>query len=407
MNYLDLILQQQQDKIAIITDDNQYTYGELAQKAKNIRQTIDLTAKRRPIFIHEDKIIDQLISFLAYSGTNHIPIIATDASKNQEFIIKDIPENACMGVMTSGSTGKSKLFWRNYNSWADFFPIQNKIFNINKDTVIFCQGSLAFTGNLNIYLGVFACGGTVIATEKFRPKNWLDLMTKYKVNAIYLIPTKLLLLPKFATLPNTQIKQIISGSQSMNKQDAIKLKQIYPKTTITLYYGASELNYITYINDIDMTEDRTSVGKPFTDVKITIKNEEIFVNTPYHVEGISLPFSLKDKGYIDTNGSLHFLGRKDDICNINGLKISTSKIENALIKVFQTNELIVIPSHKNDSDTLKAFIAGEKQFTKQEILKSLKPYLTDFEMPKQFIYLKTLPKNESGKIDKLKLQSLM
>ena len=75
--------------------------------------------------------------------------------------------------------------------------------------------------------------------------------------------------------------------------------------------------------------------------------------------------------------------------------------------MFQTNELIVIPSHKNDSDTLKAFIAGEKQFTKQEILKSLKPYLTDFEMPKQFIYLKTLPKNESGKIDKLKLQSLM
>ena len=131
------------------------------------------------------------------------------------------------------------------------------------------------------------------------------------------------------------------------------------------------------------------------------------MNTPYHVEGISLPFSLKDKGYIDTNGSLHFLGRKDDICNINGLKISTSKIENALIKVFQTNELIVIPSHKNDSDTLKAFIAGEKQFTKQEVLKSLKPYLTDFEIPKQFIYLKTLPKNESGKIDKLKLQSLM
>ena len=137
MNYLDLILQQQQDKIAIITDDNQYTYGELAQKAKNIRQTIDLTAKRRPIFIHEDKIIDQLISFLAYSGTNHIPIIATEASKNQKFIIKNIPQNACMGVMTSGSTGKSKLFWRNYNSWADFFPIQNKIFNINEDTVIF------------------------------------------------------------------------------------------------------------------------------------------------------------------------------------------------------------------------------------------------------------------------------
>ena len=35
-----------------------------------------------------------------------MPIIATNVSKNQDFVVKDIPSNACMGVMTSGSREK-------------------------------------------------------------------------------------------------------------------------------------------------------------------------------------------------------------------------------------------------------------------------------------------------------------
>ena len=150
-----------------------------------------------------------------------------------------------MGVMTSGSTGQSKLLWRNFSSWADFFPIQNNIFNINHNTIIFCQGSLAFTGNLNMYMSVLSIGGTIVATEKFAPKTWINLMANNFANAIYMIPSKLLLLPKYLKIPNKHIKTIISGSQSMDKHQAELLQKIYPHTQITLYYGASELNYIS------------------------------------------------------------------------------------------------------------------------------------------------------------------
>lgn len=405
MDYLNLISNQKQSKTAIIADGKKFTYGDLRTKAETMRRTVN---NQKPyIFIHEEKIIDQLISFLAYSGTDCTPIIATVASKNQQFIIGKIPPAACMGVMTSGSTGKSKLFWRSYHSWADFFPVQNKVFGIDENTVIFCQGSLAFTGNLNIYLGVFSAGGTIVATEKFRPRYWLDLILKYHVNSIYLIPTKLLLLPKFSAVPDINIKQIISGSQSMNRQDALKLKRIYPCSTITLYYGASELNYITYIKDAQMTDDRTVVGKPFDNVKITIKDKEIFIDTPYHVEGITLPFSLKDKGIIDKNGNLHFLGRRDDICNVNGLKISAGKVEDALIKTLDINEVAILPLRQDDSDVLYAFISGCEQQNKTALIRQLRNYLTDFEIPKHFIYLKSLPKNESGKIDRFKLYNMI
>lgn len=403
-DYLAMLAAQPQEKLALVDDAATFTYGELVAAARKLRAEADYT--QPAFFIHEDTIAEQLLQFVAYSGTATRPIIATELSKNQQFEVKDIPEKACMGVMTSGSTGKSKLLWRDYHSWADFFPEQNRVFGVDDETVIFCQGSLAFTGNLNIYMGVLAAGGTLVVTEKFRPRHWLQLMHQYDVNTLYLIPSKLMLLPKFMSEANERIRYIISGSQTMGRQEADKLLAVFPSAEITLYYGASELNYITYIKDKDMTEDRTVIGRPFAGVGITICNEEIFIDTPYHVEEIGMPFSLKDRGYVDAQGLLHFLGRTDDICNVNGRKVSSVKVATALTDVPGIVEAAVLSRHVGDADVLVAFVAASMSFTKQELVKVLRESLEDYELPKQFIFLEHLPRNESGKVDKLALQSI-
>ena len=107
MDYLTLIAQQKQDKLALVEDEEEYTYAGLAQAARELRNQADFSAPA--VFIHESSIARQLISFLAYSGTKTVPIIATEVSKKQQFCCEAIPQAACMGVMTSGSTGKSKL----------------------------------------------------------------------------------------------------------------------------------------------------------------------------------------------------------------------------------------------------------------------------------------------------------
>ena len=154
-----------------------------------------------------------------------------------------------------------------------------------------------------------------------------------------------------------------------------------------------------------MTEDRTVIGKPFAGVEITIRQEEIFINTPYHVENISMPFSLKDRGYVDEQGLLHFLGRTDDICNVNGRKVSSVKVTNALTELPGIVEAAVLSKHVGDADVLVAFVAATASFSKQELVKLLRPSLEDYELPKQFVFLESLPRNESGKIDKLALQN--
>ena len=401
-DYLAMLAAQPQEKLALVDDATSFTYGQLVAAASKLRERADFS--QPAVFIHEDTIAQQLLQFVAYSGTATRPIIATELSRNQHFDVGQIPPKACMGVMTSGSTGKSKLLWRDYHSWADFFPEQNRIFGVDEATIIFCQGSLAFTGNLNIYMGVLAAGGTLIVTEKFRPRHWLQLMEQYAVNTIYLIPSKLMLLPKFMSVPNEQLRHIISGSQTMGRQEADKLLAVFPKAEITLYYGASELNYITYIKDKDMTDDRTVIGQPFAGVGISINNEEIFIDTPYHVENITLPFSLKDRGYVDERGWLHFLGRTDDICNVNGRKVSSVKVTTALTDIEGVVEAAVLSRHIADADVLVAFVASTTSYTKQELVRRLRECLEDYELPKQFIFLEQLPRNESGKIDKLALE---
>ena len=401
-DYLAMLAAQPQEKLALVDDATSFTYGQLVAAASKLRERADFS--QPAVFIHEDTIAQQLLQFVAYSGTATRPIIATELSRNQHFDVGQIPPKACMGVMTSGSTGKSKLLWRDYHSWADFFPEQNRIFGVDEATIIFCQGSLAFTGNLNIYMGVLAAGGTLIVTEKFRPRHWLQLMEQHAVNTLYLIPSKLMLLPKFMNVPNEQLRHIISGSQTMGRQEADKLLALFPKAEITLYYGASELNYITYIKDKDMTDDRTVIGQPFAGVGISINNEEIFIDTPYHVENITLPFSLKDRGYVDERGRLHFLGRTDDICNVNGRKVSSVKVTTALTDIEGVVEAAVLSRHIADADVLVAFVASTTSYTKQELVRRLRERLEDYELPKQFIFLEQLPRNESGKIDKLALE---
>lgn len=405
MDYLQMISEQPEAKLALVEDSEEYTYGRLAQEAQALRDSFDYSAKA--VFIHEESIARQLIRFLAYSGTQTVPVIATEISKTQKFDVGEIPAAACMGVMTSGSTGQSKLLWRSYASWADFFPEQNSVFGVDEHTVIFCQGSLAFTGNLNIYMGVLAAGGTLIVTEKFRPRHWLQLMTEYAANALYLIPSKLLLLPKFMRAKNTRVRQIISGSQSMGRVEADKLLAVFPAAEITLYYGASELNYITYIKDSEMTDDRTLIGRAFRGVQVSVQGEEIFIDTPYHVENITLPFSLKDRGRLDAEGRLHFLGRTDDILSVNGRKVSAVRVSRALMDLPQVEEAAVLAHHADDADVLTAFVGARTEYSKQQLVKLLRKSLDDYELPKQFILLPELPHNESGKVDKAALRKLL
>lgn len=411
MDYLSLIKEQDAEKTALVTETCRYTYGQLARRAQALRDAVG--GERACRWIYADTIAEQLIQFLAYAGTNWVPVIAPQTRYGRHDCSQVPPEAACMGVMTSGSSGRPKLWWRTYDSWASFFPAQNGVFGVDETTVMLCQGSLAFTGNLNMYLGVFSAGGTVIGADGLHPKQWLTMIESYRVNALYMIPAKLFLLMKQMKVSGCAVNTVthmISGSQALGKRQAGQLKQVFPMAEIILYYGSSELNYITYIRDEDMTDDDTIVGWPFAGVHVAVQEDtqEITVSTAGHVMGLSMPYATHDRGYIDDDGKLHYLGRSDDICRVNGVSISAYKVERALRECIPDAEGAVVVLRRPHREEFVAYISSSDKWNadKTGCLNALRRRLLPQEIPNRFIEIRQLPKTESGKIDKGRLLSM-
>lgn len=421
MNYYELIKKKKAGKEALVIEDASYTYGELVKMADSLAEKWSAEnwnlcgrGKICPIVhvIMEKDILMQLVSFFACYVIGEIPLIVPYDSNSfengQRIDDMTVPENVCMAVSTSGTTGEPKIYFRTYESWAGYFPIQNEIFMVKESSRLFMQGSLAFTGNLNLYMAQFYAGATVIAENIFSPKRWADTIKRQKADSIYLIPSKLLLLPKVIKEEIAEVQMIISGSQSMGKKEAEELKCSFPNTHILLYYAASELNYVTYVTDENMTEERNLIGKPFPNVGVFLQDGEIYVNTEYHVEGVHCPCSLSDSAYQDEEGNFYFNGRKDDILLIRGRKVSALKIENILEQLPQVKEAAVMEEKKGKESYLVAYIVlqEEKEYQKQGIYDILRQFLAHYEMPRRIYPVKKLPRNESGKVDKQRLNMI-
>ena len=414
MQYIDYLTKQPSDKDAIIINGDRYTYGKLYVLVQDARARLPQVAEKHLYPIRETGILKQLVLFLACAGTNQVPVIVPADSKlevTDPLFDTPVPERAVMAVMTSGTTGIPKILFRSFESWADFFAIQNAVFGVDADSRLFVQGSLAFTGNLNLYMGQLAAGGTLIAEDVFLPGKWEQAMARERANGIYLIPSKLLMLPRVFKGVNANIRTIISGSQSLGRKDAEVLKKIFPNTEITLYYGASELNYITYVKSADMTEERNLIGKPFPGVRVFIQDDEMYVDNAFHVENITVPYSLKDSGRMDLQGNFYFLGRTDDIVGVRGRKVSMMKIENALEEVAGITEaaVVLLPKEKDadmPAEIVSAFVTVEGTDVPENLRQQLKEKLADFEIPKRVIVLEAFPKNTSGKVDKARLKKM-
>lgn len=398
-----MIEAQPQDKVAVIEDGKEFTYHDLLALAeeKKIPDYFPICGKQL-YFIRKDTVIQELAEFLACQGGKLVPVILSENMTEEErtkLQQAKVPENAVMGVLTSGTTGKHKILFRTYESWADYFPYQNEIFSMGADTVLFAQGSLSFTGNMNLYMALLSAGGTVVATKQFKPHYWLSLIKEYRVNYIYLIPAKMLALTKAVKEPCISVKHFVTGSQSFGKKEVMRVKNVFPELSVVLYYGSSEANYITYLTDQDMTEDFRLVGKPFPRVDVWIQNGVFYVDNNYGIIGIEHPFCTGDLGSMDEEGYFYFEGRQDDLLNVNGKKCSAYRIEQQIREKLGIEQVMVSVLRDGDRDYLAAFYEDkEEKMTVSQMKETLRGSLSGQEIPKRFVKVDSLPKTDSGKI---------
>ena len=419
-------LQQHKDlqpyKIALIVDEEQYTYGQLydaiiSMEFNNTSRIINLDQfnygpKNKVLLIQSPSFVEQLVQWLWGLYKGYIPMVChneMDAAYIDELAqiisVEGVPTSADFGVLTSGTTGCPKPLWRSESSWREFFDIQNNIFHINKDTKIFLHGSFSFTGVSNMVMAVLWSGGTVITTSSLRPIRWIQLIDKYHVDHIYALPTKLRLLVRHCKSKLDSINNIIGGSQVLDRQLMEQLELICPNMEFILYYGASELNYITYCTGKEWLDREGTVGRPFPSVQIEEQNGVIYVTTKHHIEGIPDTYTVNDCGYIDRDGYLMFNGRQGDVINKGGYKISIPEMELYLQSLQGVSEVAVITINDDiRGEDFVAYMVLEDNAELSKIIEIIHHERPSVEWPKAVLEIPMLPLTECSKVDKRKLK---
>ena len=419
-------LQQHKDlqpyKIALIVDEEQYTYGQLydaiiSMEFNNTSRIINLDQfndgqKNKVLLIQSLSFVEQLLQWLWGLYKGYISMVChneMDVAYIDELAriisVEGVPTSADFGVLTSGTTGRPKPLWRSESSWREFFDIQNNIFYINKDTKIFLHGSFSFTGVSNMVVAVLWSGGTVITTSSLRPIRWIQLIDKYHVDHIYALPTKLRLLVRHCKSKLDCISYIIGGSQVLDRQLMEQLELICPNMEFILYYGASELNYITYCTGKEWLDREGTVGRPFPSVQIEEQNGVIYVTTKHHIEGIPDTYTVNDCGYIDSDGYLMFNGRRGDVINKGGYKISIPEMELYLQSLQGVSEVAVITINDEiRGEDFVAYVVLEDNAELSKIIECIHHERPSVEWPKAILEIPIIPLTECSKVDKRKLK---
>ena len=172
-----------------------------------------------------------------------------------------------------------------------------------------------------------------------------------------------------------------------------------------------------------------SVGKPAHDVEIKIvtndentNNEskigEVLIKGPNVIDeywrDTGGKYKIKDGwiktgdlGFFDNDGYLYLRGRKDDVINVSGEKVSPVEIELVIRQLDGIKDVGIIGMPDRVFGEIPvAYVVAKSTLKENEILYHCTKVLERYKIPQKIIFTDVLPKNEFGKIEKSVLREM-
>lgn len=210
-----------------------------------------------------------------------------------------------------------------------------------------------------------------------------------------------------------------------------------PRVRIINEYGPTENSVNSTVYEIRPDSPKALIGKPITNVKVTILDRNLQL-CPIGVGGeICLGGAGLARGYLNrpeltaerfvqltlntrhltlyqtgdlarwfADGNLEFLGRLDRQVKIRGIRVETEEIESQLLKHDNIKEAVVLPREdtlKSGERYLCAYVVSSKGKLDLDLRRFLAQRLPEYMIPAHFIELVSIPFTASGKIDRTAL----
>lgn len=120
------------------------------------------------------------------------------------------------------------------------------------------------------------------------------------------------------------------------------------------------------------------------------------------VEGLFPQLRTGDHGWLDAEGYLYFVGRRDDIYKERGIRVSVTEVEAAAYRIPQIQAAAVLPPRVEDGrDSATLFVVSE--LTAPEVLAALRTELDELKTPRTCLVVPDIPMTRNGKVDRAEL----
>lgn len=342
-------------------------------------------------------------------------------------------------LFSTGTTGKSKgivLSHRNDTALAE-----NVICGVEmkKDNVELIPMPLSHSHGLRRTYGNLVNGSSAVFIDGVTLlKKVFNMMDEYQVTSMDLSPSSLSIIFKLSKDRlgdyKDQIDYIQLGSAPLPEEDKIHLSRILPHTRLYNFYGSTEAGCSCLLDFNSMSGKPGCIGRPAKNAHFIVVDEnrnEIpatrenpgflassgAINMKEYWKAPELTAEAmengyiytKDLGFIDEDGLIYMLGRKDDVINYGGIKISPEEIESIVGNHPDIADCACIPvDDPLTGQAPKLFIVlkegavYENRTFKQFLAQSLDAN----KQPKFIEEISEIPRTYNGKIQRNKLREM-
>ena len=343
------------------------------------------------------------------------------------------PSDLAMIIYTSGTTGKPKgVMLSHENLCANATSIVEYLHLKHTDSIMVILPFYYSYGNslLTTHIKV---GATLVIDNRFVfPNVVLDLMEKEKVTGFAGVPSHFAILLRKSALRKyalTNLRYVTQAGGGMPASMIDEFTQALPHVKFFVMYGQTEASArLTYLNPAFLKEKLGSIGKAIPGVRITVRNEhgeevkageigEIvaqgknvmsgYWNSPDETAKVLKKDYLwtGDLAKVDEEGFIYIVSRKKEMIKSGANRISPLEIEDVVCRMPGIVECaaVGIPDEILGEAIKLCVVRNGVPFTENELLIFCKNNLASFKQPKTVEFFESLPKTNTGKINRSEL----
>ncbi|MFM9882020.1 MAG: (2,3-dihydroxybenzoyl)adenylate synthase [Burkholderiales bacterium] len=344
------------------------------------------------------------------------------------------PTDPCIFQLSGGTTGIPKLIPRTHNDYAYNSKTAAPVCAVTGESVLLL--ALPVAHNLPLACpgiqGYFFNGGKVVLAPTTRPEQLFKLIEAHRVTHVKVVPALLIRLindPSIGNYDLSSLRLIQSGGQRMQPEVRLRTHQLIPSAFVQENFGMSEgVLMFVRLDDPDEVKLETC-GRPICpDDEVKLCDDEgrevpfgetgeLCCRGPYTLRGyFGVPeynarqftpdgfYRSGDLMRQHRSGNFVVEGRKKDLINRGGEKISAEEIENLILMHPSVQNIACVPMpDPNLGEKMCAFVILKRG--KTLTLKDLVAFLMDkeiakFKLPERLEIVPDFPVSTFGKVSK-------